>query len=320
VATIDYDPQETARALDLKRLLKPLLAAEQAMARIGERLRSLSFGEGVIERLVYHEACAVSFLEGKLVSVEDLVHLEAGVSQTIGNPALSACYGTYTILRHAWRAAAEPLLGGDSPGDGRERRRIPEGERNELVYDRTWGEPERLSAWRQVRRDAESWPALLAAAFVWDAWHTLQPEQRGYWKSWLLASLTLKARKAFGQGLLPLAWGAMHADIQWDGRFPLNLRVEGFLGAVAAACERTGQEIIRLGHADALMTRVTQGKGKASKLPQLKDLLLRRPLISARMIQKTLKVSPEGVSYLIKQLGAVPREVTGRRSYRVWGI
>jgi hypothetical protein len=56
-------------------------------------------------------------------------------------------------------------------------------------------------------------PALLAAAFVWDAWHSLQPDQHGLWKSWLLASLTVKERKSFGQGLLPRAWGAMHADV-----------------------------------------------------------------------------------------------------------
>jgi hypothetical protein len=163
-------------------------------------------------------------------------------------------------------------------------------------------------------------PALLAAAFVWDAWNTLQPEQRGLWKSYLLASLTLKDRKAFGQGLLPLNWGAMRSDVHWDRRFPLNLRVEGFLEAVAAGCERTGQEIVRLTHADALMARRIEGKRKASKLPQLRELLLRRPLVSARMIQKALKVSPEGASHLLKQLGSVPREVTGQRSYRVWGI
>jgi hypothetical protein len=39
-----------------------------------------------------------------------------------------------------------------------------------------------------------------------------------------------------------------------------------------------------------------------------------------RMIQRTLKVSPEGASYLLKQLGPALREVTGQRSYRVWGI
>jgi hypothetical protein len=111
----------------------------------------------------------------------------------------------------------------------------------------------------------------------------------------------------------------VHGDVQWDKRFPLNLRVEGFLEAVAA-CDRTGQEIVRLSHADALMARQTEGKGKASKLPQLKDLLLRRLVISARMIRKALKVSPEGANYLLKQLAPVPREVTGQRSYRVWGI
>jgi hypothetical protein len=317
---IDYEFQETAKKLDLKRLLKPLLAAEQAVARLGEQLRTLPFRDGVIERLIYHEACAVSLLEGHLVPVEDLVQFEAGCLQKISYPELSACHSTYVILRDAWRAAPEALLVGNSPGEGREHPRIPEDKRNELLCDRSWGEPERLSAWQNVRSEAESLPALLAAAFVWDAWNSLQPEQHGLWKSYLLASLTLKARKAFGQGLLPLAWGAMHADIRWEKRFPLNLRVEGFLEAVKASCERTGQEIVRLIHADALMARRIEGKRKASKLPQLRELLLGRPLVSGRMIQRTLKVSPEGASYLLKQLGPGPREVTGQRSYRVWGV
>jgi hypothetical protein len=317
---IEYDVTDLASKLDLKRLLKPLLTAEQAMARMDERLRAVPFRDGVLERLVYHEACAISLLEGKLVPVEDLVQFEAGVLQKISSPELSACHGTYAILRHAWRAAPEALLAGVSPGDGLERHTLHEEKRNEFIYDRTWAEAERLTAWRNARRQADPLPALLTAAFAWDAWSSLHPEQRGFWKSWLLASLTLKARKAFGHGLLPLAWGAAHAHVEWDKRFPLNLRMEQFLEAVTAACERTGQEIVRLGHADALMTRRTEGKRKLSKLPALKDLLLRRPLVSARMIQKALKVSPEGANYLLKQLGPSPREVTGRRSYRVWGI
>lgn len=316
----DYGFQETAKTLDLKRLLKPLLAAERATARLDERLRALPFRDGVIERLIYHEVCAVSLLEGYLVPVEDLVQFEAGCLQKISYPELSACHGTYVNLRDVWRAAPEALLAGSTPGERRDRPRIPEDERNALLCDVSWGEAERLAAWRNLRREAEPWPALLAAAFVWDAWQMLQPEQHGFWKSWLLASLTLKARKAFGQGLLPLAWGAMHADVRWDMRFPLNLRIQGFLEVVTAACDRVGQEIIRLSHADALMARSAEGKGKASKLPQLKELLVSKPLVSARMIQKALKVSPKGASYLLKQLGPGPREVTGQRSYRVWGI
>ncbi len=270
---LDYEFQKTARTLDLKRLLKPLLVAERAMARLDENLRALPFRDGVIERLIYHEACAVSLLEGQLVPIEDLVQFEAGCLHKISYPELSACHGTYVNLRDVGRAAPETLLAGSSPGERRDRPRLPEEERNALLCDLSWGEAERLSEWQNVRREAESWPALLAAGFVWDAWQLLQPEQHGLWKSYLLASLTLKARKAFGQGLLPLAWGAMHADIRWDKRFPLNLRLEGFLEAVKASCERTGQEIIRLSHADALMERSMEGKKEGIEAPAAQGAL-----------------------------------------------
>jgi hypothetical protein len=245
----EYDVEELAKKLDLKRLLKPLLAAEQAMARTDERLRALPFCDGVMERVVYHEACAISLLEGKLVPVEDLVQSAVGALQRIPYPELSACGRVYSVLRHAWRADPEALLACASPGNGIDQH-LPLEKRNEVIFNRNWGEAERLSAWQNARRAADALPALLAAAFVWDAWNSLHPEERGFWKSWLLASLTLKARKAFVQGLLPLAWGARHADIRCDKRFPLNLRMEQFLEAVTTACERTRQEIVRLTHAD----------------------------------------------------------------------
>src|SRR5262249_38456548 len=150
VGMFDYEFEDTASQVDLKRLLKPLLAGEQAMARLDERLRTLPFGEGVIERLIYHEACAVSWLEGHLVPVDDLVQFEAGCLQKISYPELSAGHGTYLVLRDARRAAPEALLAGNSPGERRDRARIPEEDRNELLCDRSWGEAERLSAWQNV--------------------------------------------------------------------------------------------------------------------------------------------------------------------------
>ena len=74
----DYEFQDTARKLDLKRLLTPLLAAEQAMARLDDRL-------------VCHDACAVNLLDGHLVPVEHLVQFEAGrlqnlLPRTVGVP------------------------------------------------------------------------------------------------------------------------------------------------------------------------------------------------------------------------------------------
>src|SRR5215468_5779773 len=162
----DYEFQDTVKTLDLKRLLKPLLAAEQATARLDERLRTLPFRDGVIERLIYHEACAVSLLEGHLVPVEDLAQFEAGCLQKISYPELSACHGTYLVLRDASRASPEALLTCSTPGERRDRPRLPEEDRNALLCDLSWGEAERLSAWQDVRREAEFCPPLLAAAFI----------------------------------------------------------------------------------------------------------------------------------------------------------
>jgi hypothetical protein len=57
------------------------------------------------------------------------------------------------------------------------------------------------------------------------------------------------------------------------------------------------QVIVRLARADAFIAsaRVL----KASKPPQLKELFLRQPLVSTRMIQKAPKESPEGATYLV---------------------
>jgi HTH DNA binding domain len=55
------------------------------------------------------------------------------------------------------------------------------------------------------------------------------------------------------------------------------------------------------------MFRRAAEKRKALKLPQLKDLLSRRPMVSAPMIQRALKVLPEGTSYQPRQLSEVHR-------------
>jgi hypothetical protein len=142
------------------------------------------------------------------VPVEDLVHFEAGVLQKISYPELSACHGTYLALRDAWRATPEVLLAGSSPGEGRERPHIPEEKRNELLCDRLWGRGRKTVGLAQCPARNGILAGAAGGGFcLWDAWHLLQPEQHGLWKLHLLASLTIKARKAFGQGLLPLAWG-----------------------------------------------------------------------------------------------------------------
>ena len=70
-----------------------------------------------------------------------------------------------------------------------------------------------------------------------------------------------------------------------------------------------------------LMNRVTAKARSNSKLPELVDLFLSRPLITVPLAAKLLKITPKAVDLMLVQLGgALPRELTGRARYRAWGI
>jgi predicted transcriptional regulator len=62
-----------------------------------------------------------------------------------------------------------------------------------------------------------------------------------------------------------------------------------------------------------------KGKRSTSRLPDLVSLVLSRPLISIPLAAKELRVSPQAVEGMLKELGAL-RELTGRGRYRAWGI
>ncbi|WP_352685192.1 helix-turn-helix domain-containing protein [Mesorhizobium sp. M0184] len=66
------------------------------------------------------------------------------------------------------------------------------------------------------------------------------------------------------------------------------------------------------------MLRRTRNRRGNSKLPQLIDYVLSRPLVSSAMTEKELKVTTRGALNLVGELNL--REVTGRGRYRAWGI
>ena len=66
----------------------------------------------------------------------------------------------------------------------------------------------------------------------------------------------------------------------------------------------------------AIMKEAREG----SRLPQLVKLLLEKPVISVPMAAKLLKVSNRAVDAMLNELGFIPRELSGRGRYRVWGI
>jgi len=57
---------------------------------------------------------------------------------------------------------------------------------------------------------------------------------------------------------------------------------------------------------------------RPSRLPELVELVMARPLISAGMVAKTLEVTPQGARRIVQELGL--REMTGRGRFRAWGV
>lgn len=70
-------------------LAGPLVAAEDALARLDERLRASPIRDGLIARMHYADACASLWIEGELVPVEDLVLHDAGADTRLPTPQLA---------------------------------------------------------------------------------------------------------------------------------------------------------------------------------------------------------------------------------------
>lgn len=187
-----------------------------------------------------------------------------------------------------------------------------------VVRDPEWDEEGRLSMWRAVLEEAAALPATLAAAVILDAWESSEPLQRQHWLGAQLANSYLSARGKVSSHLFGLCSG-LKAVPRERRRSPKRIsRVLAGLDAMASGAELGMKEVIRLGQAREQFERKLKGKRSSSSLPRVVDLLIARPIVSSSMIVKELKVSHRAALDLIAELGI--RELTGRGSFRAWGI
>jgi hypothetical protein len=63
-----------------------------------------------------------------------------------------------------------------------------------------------------------------------------------------------------------------------------------------------------------MMDRKLEGRRTSSKLPELVELVMAKPLVSAGMVAKTLEVTPQAARRIVLELGL--REMTGRGKFR----
>ncbi len=97
-------------------------------------------------------------------------------------------------------------------------------------------------------------------------------------------------------------------------------RIAVFLNWAITAAGHSAKELDKLALAEQLLQTRLKGRRKSSRLPQFVDLLLEKPVILVPMAAKILKVSNQAVDAMLKELGSIPRELSGRGRYRVWGI
>ncbi|WP_352830368.1 RHE_PE00001 family protein [Mesorhizobium sp. M0159] len=191
-------------------------------------------------------------------------------------------------------------------------------DRPDLIYDPDWNEEERLAEWHAVLAETRGQPVVLRAAILLEAWSDIEVLQHATWLGPLLVAALLRQEGLAAHHLACIHLGAKNIPRERRRARNRGDRLLALLDAIHDAAVAGLKEHDRLVLAKSQMERRVKQRRASSKLSDLVELVLSRPLVSAGMIQERLKVTKQGALNLVGELGL--REMTGRGRFRAWGI
>jgi hypothetical protein len=191
-------------------------------------------------------------------------------------------------------------------------------ERPNLIYDLDWNEEERLAEWRAVLAETRELPAVLRAAILLEAWSDIEVLQHAAWLGPQLVAALLRQEGLAGNHLVSLHLGAKNIPRERRRARNRGDRLLASLDGIHEAALAGLKEHDRLVMAKSQMERRLKQRRTSSRLSDLVELVLSRPVISTALIQERLKISKQGALNLVGELGL--REMTGRGRFRAWGI